>query len=53
MLQTYISNFIDTANSGVRKVKITGHTIVLNWNTRASEIINDLLYSESKGKEIK
>lgn len=46
----YISNFIDNANSGARKLKITNHNIIINWNTRASEIINDLLYSESKEK---
>lgn len=24
---------------------MSGHTVILNWNTRASEIINDLLYT--------
>ena len=51
-ITNYISNFIETANSGTRKVKITNHTIILNWNTRASEIVNDLLYSETKEKVV-
>ena len=49
-ITNYISNFIETANSGARKLRITNHIIILNWNSRASEIINDLLYSESKEK---
>ena len=44
----YISNFIDNANSGVRALKTSGHTIILNWNSRASEIINDMLYTGKK-----
>lgn len=41
----YISSFIDNARSGNRALRVSGHTIILNWNTRASEIINDLLYT--------
>ncbi len=41
----YISGFIERADSGARALKVSGHTVILNWNTRASEIINDLLYS--------
>lgn len=48
----YISNFIGQSNSGFNKVTMTGHTIILNWNTRASEIVNDLLYCESKQKVV-
>jgi len=44
----YISNFIENANAGSRKLKIYDHSIILNWNTRASEIINDLLYCDTK-----
>jgi hypothetical protein len=43
-----ISNFIDTANAGTRKLELSDHTVILNWNNRASEIINDLLYSEHR-----
>ena len=42
----YISDFIDTANTGLRSLHVSGHTIILNWNTRASEIVNDMLYSD-------
>jgi len=44
----YISSFIDSANSGDRPLKASGHTVILNWNSRASEILNDLLYSGKK-----
>lgn len=49
-LTNYISNFIDHANSGTRKLNISDHTIILNWNTRAAEIINDMLYCEEPQK---
>ena len=41
----YISNFIESSKSGLRALRISGHTVILNWNSRASEIINDLLYT--------
>lgn len=41
----YISSFIENSKSGNRALKISGHTVILNWNSRASEIINDLLYT--------
>ncbi|MBR1780893.1 MAG: hypothetical protein IJ751_05760, partial [Oscillospiraceae bacterium] len=43
-----ISSFIANANSSGRALRISDHTVVLNWNSRASEIINDLLYSEHR-----
>lgn len=42
----YISDFIGKSNAGARKLEISNHTVILNWNNRASEIVNDLLYSE-------
>lgn len=48
----YISNFIESANSGKRKLNISNHTVILNWNSRASEIVNDLLYSDKKEKVV-
>ena len=52
----YITNafsaFIDRANEGVRKLHASDHIVILNWNTRASEIINDLLYRPGKQKVI-
>ena len=51
-LTNFISDFIGNANMGTRKLRISDHTVILNWNTRASEIINDLLYSEKKEKVV-
>ena len=42
----YISSFIENSNAGTRKLVLSGHTVILNWNTRASEILNDMLYSD-------
>ena len=47
-----ISSFIDNSNSGSRKLRISNHLVILNWNTRASEIINDLLYCKGKQKVV-
>lgn len=42
----YISDFISGANRGDRRLSVSNHTVILNWNSRASEIINDMLYCE-------
>ncbi len=47
-LTNYISGFIENANLGSHKLYLSGHTVILNWNSRASEIINDRLYCEKK-----
>ena len=44
----YISSFIDNIDSSSRQIKTSDHTIILNWNSRASEIINDMIYLERK-----
>lgn len=44
----YISNFIEHSESGARALHTSGHTVILNWNSRASEIVNDLLYTGHK-----
>lgn len=49
-LTNYISNFIEHANSGTRKLNISDHTVILNWNTRAAEIVNDMLYCDEPQK---
>ena len=41
----YISSFIENSKAGRRALNVSGHTVILNWNSRASEIINDLLYT--------
>lgn len=40
-----ISNFIENSKSGARALKVSRHTVILNWNSRASEIVNDLLFT--------
>ena len=37
----YISNFIESANASSKKLKLYNHVVILNWNSRASEIVND------------
>ena len=41
----YTSSFIENSKSGNRTLKVSGHTVILNWNSRASEIVNDLLFT--------
>lgn len=48
----YISGFIESSNSDARKLRISNHLVILNWNTRASEIVNDLLYCRGKQKVV-
>ena len=45
-----ISNFIDSADMGKTKLCLYDHFVILNWNSRASEIINDLLYKQERIK---
>ena len=47
-----ISSIIDNSNSGKKKLRLSNHLVILNWNTRASEIINDLLYCKGKQKVV-
>lgn len=46
----YISSFIDNANAGRHEMLISNHVVILNWNSRASEIVNDFLYSAKRQK---
>lgn len=48
----YISSFIENANERSGKIKLYNHNVILNWNTRASEIVNDLLYCNEKKKVV-
>lgn len=48
----YISSFIEKANSGKRRLHLSNHFVLINWNSRASEIVNDMLYSETKQKVV-
>ena len=47
-----MSEFIEHSNAGSRRLRISGHVVILNWNTRASEIVNDLLYCHEKQKVV-
>lgn len=47
-ITSWISGFIENANAGSRKLELSDHIVILNWNNRASEIVNDLLYSRKK-----
>ncbi len=48
----YISNFIAESSSDSRRLRIANHFVILNWNSRASEIVNDLLYSHGRQKVV-
>lgn len=47
-ITNYISGFIENSNAGTNKIDVSNHVIILNWNSRASEIINDFLYCNHK-----
>ena len=49
-MSDFISDFIGNADSGSRKLHISNHIVILNWNSRAVEIINDMLYKNEKEK---
>ncbi|MGN1373329.1 MAG: hypothetical protein ACI4VK_04705 [Candidatus Coproplasma sp.] len=51
-ITNYISNFIDKANDGVHPLHLNDHIVIINWNSRASEIVNDLLYCGDKQKVV-
>lgn len=46
-LTNYISDLIQMANTQTR-LMVSEHVVILNWNTRGSEIINDLLYCNKR-----
>lgn len=46
------SESIERTQTGSDKLYISGHLVILNWNSRASEIINDLLYCGEKKRVI-
>ena len=51
-ITNYISSFIEASNSGNHKLLMSGHFVILNWNSRALEIVNDLLYGDSVNKVV-
>lgn len=51
-ITNYISHFIESSNAGNHRLLISDHFVILNWNSRALEIVNDLLYSDSVSKVV-
>ena len=47
-----IFNFVENADSNIRKLRISNHTVILNWNTSAAEIINELMHKSTKEKVV-
>ena len=47
-LTNILNNFIENASAGNTRLYLSDHTVILNWNARAPEIVTDLLYSDSK-----
>lgn len=46
----WISNFVEEANAGDKKLFISNHIVILNWNTRGIEIVRELMYAKIKEK---
>ena len=47
-LTNILNDFIEKASAGNTRLYLSNHTVILNWNSRAPEIVNDLLYSDNK-----
>ena len=47
-LTNILNDFIENANAGNTRLYLSDHTVILNWNARAPEIVNNLLYSDNK-----
>jgi len=45
-----ISKFIENKNNGMNRLLISDHTVIINWNSRAAEIINECLYRRKEAK---
>jgi len=47
-----IFNFVEMADSNIRKLRISDHTVILNWNTCAAEIVNELMHKGTREKVV-
>ncbi|MBR2590865.1 MAG: hypothetical protein IKE65_08070 [Clostridia bacterium] len=47
-LTNILNDFIENASAGNTPLHLSNHTVILNWNAKAPEIVNDLLYSDNK-----
>jgi len=45
-----IFNFVEMADSNTRKLRISNHTVILNWSTCAVEIVNELMHKGTREK---
>ena len=48
----FISGFIEDADSSARRLRISNHIVILNWNNRAAEIINELVLKRTREKVV-
>jgi len=47
-LTNILNDFIEKASAGNMRLYLSNHTVILDWNERAPEIVNDLLFSDKK-----
>ena len=47
-LTNILNDFIENANAGNMRLYLSNHTVILDWNSRAPEIVGDLLFSDKK-----
>ncbi len=47
-----IQDYLEKSQSSFRALTISDHFVILNWNNRAGEIVNDLLYLETPQKVV-
>ena len=50
-MSDFIANFIAEADSSARKLRISDHTVILNWNTRAAELIRAVHYASPENNK--
>lgn len=47
-----ISDFIESKNNGKNRLLISDHVVIINWNSRGAEIINEFLYVKKEVKVV-
>lgn len=51
-LTNKISQFVERSNAGAHPLNLSGHIVILNWNNRAAEIINDMLFKQKRERVV-
>lgn len=51
-LTNKISHYVERSNAGAHRLDLSGHIIILNWNNRAAEIINDMLFKQKRERVV-